>query len=71
LPGGSSSKAALHEGVIEAKLLPGLNGNERTWWWPMTVNGNGGSREQSKAEAGERERGGGKMGKDFSTEPMR
>jgi hypothetical protein len=70
LAGGSSSKATLHEGEVEAKLLPGLNGNERTSWWPTTVNGDGESREQSKAEAGERECGGGEMGKDFSTEPM-
>jgi hypothetical protein len=43
--GDSSSKAVDNVEDVEAKLLPGLSGNERTWWWPLTVNGDGGSRE--------------------------
>jgi hypothetical protein len=51
--GDSSSKAVENVEDVEIKLLPSLNSNERTWWWPAMVNG--GSREQRKVEAGERE----------------
>jgi hypothetical protein len=36
-----SSKVVDNAEDVKAKLLPGLNDNERMWWWPVTVNGDG------------------------------
>jgi hypothetical protein len=57
----SSSKAVDNAEDVEAKLLPGLNGNERTWWWPAMMEAESGARQRRMSMSVEEAKRGGAL----------